>query len=413
MIVQKILDRNRGRIVALSSDTGMPKLIATMADEDIGAIMLTDQAGRLAGIISERDLIQSLARNGAIMLDNTVQELMTNVIACRPEDGIEIALGLMSAHQIRHLPVVDDGRVLGLVSVRDILDFQQEMLIADIDRRKQEADELRQAYERLEKQILQRTTDLQQALTDAETASRSKSDFLANVSHELRTPLNAVIGFSEIISSDVLGPAENLKYQEYAKDITSAARLLLSLINDILDLSKIESGREELLEEDVNVPDIIRAMLTLVQERADQKNIELDYEPERHSEALWADSRKVKQIMANLLSNAVKFTEPGGKVTIRAWSDPNSGYVIQIADTGIGIAHQDIPKALAPFAQIDSALSRKHEGTGLGLPLTKALVEIHGGYLDLQSKENVGTTVTVRFPANRVGTGTDNSAATA
>ncbi|MBL6954109.1 MAG: CBS domain-containing protein [Alphaproteobacteria bacterium] len=413
MIVQEILDRNRGRIVALSSDTGMPELIATMAAEGIGAIMLTDQAGRLAGIISERDLVQSLARTGAIMLDNTVQELMTNVIACRPEDGIEIALGLMSAHQIRHLPVVDDGEVLGLVSVRDILDFKQAMLIADIDRRQQEADELRQAYERLEEQILERTTDLQQALTVAETASRSKSDFLANVSHELRTPLNAVIGFSEIISSDVLDPADNLKYREYAKDITSAARLLLSLINDILDLSKIESGKEELLEEDVNVPDVIRAMLTLVQERADQKNIELDYEPERYSDALWADSRKVKQIMANLLSNAVKFTEPGGKVTIRAWSDPNSGYVIQVADTGIGIAHRDIPKALASFAQIDSALSKKYEGTGLGLPLTKALVEIHGGYLDLQSKENVGTTVTVRFPANRVGTDTDNSAATA
>ncbi|MBC8241714.1 MAG: CBS domain-containing protein [Alphaproteobacteria bacterium] len=403
MIVQDILDRNGGRVIALSHDANIAELVATMACENIGSVMLTDQAGRLTGIVSERDLVRSLAENGTVVGAITAQELMTNeVIECRPDVSVEAALGLMSANEIRHLPIVDGGRLLGLVSIRDILDLQRELLVADVERRQQEAENLRQAHELLEERILERTDDLRQAVAIAENASKVKSAFLANASHELRTPLNAVIGFSEIISSQALGPIENPKYVEYSEDILTAGRHLHSLINDLLDLSKIESGKEELLEVEVIVPLAIRSMMVLVRERAAKENIELCYEPVLDGDALWADERKVNQILANLLSNAVKFTEPGGKVTVRAWSDPKTGYVIQVADTGIGIAHQDIPKALKPFSRIDSELSRKYEGTGLGLPLTKSFVEMHGGYLDLQSEENVGTTVTVRFPANRV-----------
>ncbi|MBT4045757.1 MAG: hypothetical protein HOF11_19830 [Rhodospirillaceae bacterium] len=292
--------------------------------------------------------------------------------------------------------------MLGLVSVRDILDAQQEMLFADIDRRQQEEEELRRAYEALETRISERTEDLRQALAIADTANKSKSDFLANISHELRTPLNAIIGFSEIIGSRRPGPTENPEYQGYAKEITAAGHHLLSTINDILDLSNIESGRDVLVEEEGDIPGAIRSMMAMVQERAMQENIELDFKPQSRGEGLWADERKIKQILSNFLSNAVKFTEPGGKVTIRAWSDPNSGYVIQVADTGIGIASGDIPKALTTFVQIDSELNRKYEGTGLGLPLAKILVEMHGGSLDLQSQINAGTTVTARFPASRI-----------
>ncbi len=233
-------------------------------------------------------------------------------------------------------------------------------------------------------------------------ANRSKSEFLASMSHELRTPLNAVIGFSEIIKDETFGPVGNVKYRDYAKDINDSGQHLLSLINDILDLSKIESGTDELHDDNIEIPGIIRSALKLVGQRAQQRGIKLELELADQLPALRADERKLKQILVNLLSNAVKFTDAGGTVTLRAWCRMDSGYVFQIVDTGIGIAPEDIPKALSRFVQVDGDLNREYEGTGLGLPLTAALIELHGGSLDLQSKVGVGTTVTVRFPANRI-----------
>ncbi len=240
------------------------------------------------------------------------------------------------------------------------------------------------------------------AMEEAEKANRTKSEFLATMSHELRTPLNAIIGFSEIIKDETLGPVGSTKYREYADDINQSGQHLLALINDILDLSKVESGTDELLEENIDISQIVKAISKLVVGLARKGNIELELEVSDNLSLLRADERKVKQILLNLLSNAIKFTPEGGKVTLKIWSRAESGYVIQVADAGIGIAFEDIPKALAPFQQIDSGLNRKHEGTGLGLPLTKSLVEMHGGYLDLQSKVGEGTTVTVRFPAERI-----------
>ncbi len=240
------------------------------------------------------------------------------------------------------------------------------------------------------------------AKEQAEVANRTKSEFLANMSHELRTPLNAIIGFSELIESEILGPVGNGSYRDYAGDIRESGRHLLDLINDILDLSKVESGSDELLEESIEVAEATRSVLMMVKRRAEKGGVELETEVPDDLPPLRADSRKLKQILVNLLSNGVKFTDTGGRVTLRAWCRPDSGHVFQIVDTGIGISLQDIPKALSPFQQIDSELNRKYEGTGLGLPLTKALVELHGGTLDLQSQVGIGTTVTVRFPAERV-----------
>ncbi len=241
------------------------------------------------------------------------------------------------------------------------------------------------------------------AQEEAVLASRAKSEFLANMSHELRTPLNAIIGFSEIIGSESFGPVGNPKYRDYAQDISESGKHLLALINDILDLSKIESGRMELAEEDVDVADTIRSCLRMMGDRARNGELNLTAEiDETANSLLRADSRMLKQILFNMLSNAIKFTPPGGKVTIRAWHNRHSGYVIQVEDSGIGMALNDIPKALSRFGQIDSALGRKYEGTGLGLPLTKSLAELHGGSLDLQSEAGAGTTVTVRFPARRL-----------
>ena len=243
---------------------------------------------------------------------------------------------------------------------------------------------------------------LRLAKVQAETANRAKSEFLANMSHELRTPLNAIIGFSEMMKNESLGPMGNDRYREYAIDINDSGLHLLALINDILDLSKIEAAKTDLCEENLYIPDLIRSVRTLVTGWQEKKGIELNIDTAERLPMLRADGRRLKQILVNILSNAIKFTESGGRVTWTTWYGAEGGFVFQITDTGIGIALDDIPKALSTFGQVDSALNRQYEGTGLGLSLTKALIELHGGCLDLQSELGVGTTVTVRFPVTRV-----------
>ena len=265
--------------------------------------------------------------------------------------------------------------------------------------------ELEETRDLLEKSSAAQTKlneELRIAKEAADAANRSKSDFLTTMSHELRTPLNAIIGFSDILKSQIFGPGGSEKYCEYANDINNSGQHLLDLINDILDLSKVEAGQEELHEEDIVIPELIGSITSLVRQRASKKGVKLEMEVQKDLPSLHADKRKLKQIFINLLSNAIKFTEAGGRVTFSAWCDTENGYVFQIADTGIGIAPADIPKALSKFGQVDSDINRQNAGTGLGLPLTKELIELHGGSLDLQSVLGEGTTVTVRFPAARL-----------
>ena len=264
--------------------------------------------------------------------------------------------------------------------------------------------ELEEAQRRLKDQeanLINLAGDLKIARDQAEAANRAKTEFLATMSHELRTPLNAIIGFSEIIQTETLGPIGSVKYRDYAADIHESGHHLLDLINDILDLSKVESGLDELHEEDIGIPELMHSVWRLIQQRADKQGVRLILELPEDPPALYADLRKLKQILVNLMSNAIKFTEAGGEVAMKVWFRGDGGYVFQIADTGIGIALEDLPKALSQFGQVNSTPGR-HEGTGLGLPLSKALVELHGGSLDLQSQPGVGTTVTARFPAERI-----------
>lgn len=239
------------------------------------------------------------------------------------------------------------------------------------------------------------------ALKDAERADEAKSSFLATMSHELRTPLNAVIGFSEVISSQAFGPVGHDKYREYAEDIHGAGGHLLDLINDILDLAKVESGTEELHEEDVDIGKLLHAVNVLVMSRAAQQRIRLKSDIQEDLPLFRADLRKLKQILVNLMTNAIKFSDAGGEVMLKVWCSPD-GFLFQVIDNGIGIAAEDIPKALSQFGQVDSDNTNNQEGTGLGLPLTKALVELHGGSFDLQSRLDAGTTITMRFPAARI-----------
>jgi signal transduction histidine kinase len=251
---------------------------------------------------------------------------------------------------------------------------------------------------------------LQQKNLELEEASRMKSEFLANMSHELRTPLNAIIGFSEVMRDELFGPVENRRYKDYLRDIHESGSHLLCLINDILDVAKAEAGKIELIEEALDIGRIVESCTRLVQERAHQAKIRLAVDVPPDLPLLWADQRKIRQIILNILSNSVKFTPEGGRITIAATAPVDSGMILAVSDTGIGIAAQDIAKALSPFGQVDSSLSRKHDGTGLGLPLSKALAEAHGGTLAIESEVGRGTRVTVAFPASRLRVVIDNAA---
>ena len=230
----------------------------------------------------------------------------------------------------------------------------------------------------------------------AEEANQSKSDFLANMSHELRTPLNAINGFSDIMKKEMFGPLGDPRYKEYVGDILFSGQHLLSLINDILDMSKIEAGKMSLNPEDINIVDMVEQVIRIVRGRAEENNLSLIYEANEVPD-IQADMRAVKQVLLNLITNAIKFTPEGGAVTIKCEAK-SVGLIIKIIDTGIGIAADDLERLANPFEQIDSQHSRQHEGTGLGLALSKSFIELHGGNFKIESQLGVGTTVIFTLP---------------
>jgi PAS domain S-box-containing protein len=242
---------------------------------------------------------------------------------------------------------------------------------------------------------------LAKALDQARESDRIKSEFLAVMSHELRTPLNAILGFSDIIRSQTFGPVGSERYREYACDIHNSGTHLLSLINDILDLSRLDAGKMDLQLEFVDVAALVADCVHSVDVQASKSGIRIDMESGHRSWRLRIDARRVRQMLLNLLSNAVKFTEAGGNIRITL-GPRQDGFAIAIADTGIGIAPENLVRAMERFGQIDSSTSRRYEGTGLGLPLTKHLAELHGATFDIQSRVGVGTTATILFPLTSV-----------
>ncbi len=242
---------------------------------------------------------------------------------------------------------------------------------------------------------------MRNARAAAETANKSKSDFMANMSHELRTPLNAIIGFSDIMRLSVFGPLGSPQYEEYMNFIHSSGTHLLEIINDILDVSAVEAGKLTLREEDVDVNDAYNNAVMVIQTKANEDKVSLNA-INLSLPMLRADPLRLNQIFINLLSNAVKFTPENGSVSCDAYVDGEERMVITITDTGVGMDETGLEKAMSKFGQVDSSLARTHEGSGLGLPLTKGLVELHGGTLEIQSTPGEGTKVTISFPSERL-----------
>jgi len=311
-----------------------------------------------------------------------------------------------------------DGRWL-LVSRQRTSDGGTVHVRTDITRLKQHEQALRESEERLrgmlreleeshaqlERQSIQLTRLANRAAEQqqtAEAASVAKSQFLANISHELRTPLNAILGFSEIMKSEMFGPLGTPQYCGYAADIHDSGSHLLTVINDILDLSKIEAGKFELNEEDCDIARLVRDAVRFVAERADSAGLGLQQRLAPALPAVRADGRLIKQILLNLLSNAIKFSPAGGLVTVAAEVDREVGLSLTVADTGIGIAADQLERVLQPFTQVENTLTRTHAGTGLGLPLCKSLIELHGGRLVLESAVGRGTAVTITLPKERI-----------
>ena len=265
----------------------------------------------------------------------------------------------------------------------DMLDFraQKDSLIAELEQAKSISDEARRS---------------------AETANIAKSRFLATMSHELRTPLNAILGFSEVMKTEILGTHTIPTYKEYSADIHDSGQHLLNLINEILDLSRVEAGRYELNEDAVNLVYLVEDCAHLVELRAQERNVTIVNQFEEHMPKLWSDERALRQITLNLLSNAIKFTPNGGQIIVKVGWTEGGGQYLSVRDTGPGIPEEEIPQILTSFGQGSLSQEIAEQGAGLGLPIVMGLVKLHDGTFDLQSKLRFGTEVTVTFPRVRV-----------
>jgi len=371
------------RRIATETLRARERYLRAVLDNIVDGVITFDLEGRIESVNPMARRILNLPLEGPVRAK--VQDLLAGVDAApfewRTEDG-----SLFEPRELEMVCPLGSRYVLSL-SVSEVEGHSPPTLIAvvqDITQRKE--------MER----------DLRAAKSIAESASRAKSEFLAHMSHELRTPLNAILGFSQLMDQEIKGPLGAPEYRSYVRDIYDSGNHLLSLINDILDVSKLEAGRYELKEEPVDVAEVIERALMLVRARSEEARVNLRAELSAGESMLRADRRMVLQILANLLSNAVKFASPGARVLVQTSIDASGSYLIEVSDTGPGMSQGEIIVALTPFGRASSLNSRPKEGTGLGLPLAQSFARLHGGDLSIKSEVGRGTTVSVRFPRARV-----------
>jgi two-component system cell cycle sensor histidine kinase PleC len=353
------------------------------AEADLIAVPVVD-GGMPVGLVNRHELTMRLAHDyGRALYAQKPITVLMDAAPLMVESSVEVeALESLIATKnpsalMRGFVVTTAGRYAGVATALSLLQLN----LMRTERRNREAEEARLA---------------------AESANRSKSRFLAVMSHELRTPLNAIIGFSDLMKMQSLGPLRPAKYLEYAEDIHVSGQNLLGVINDILDMAKIEDGKMVLFEEPIDLGEQISAATRFVAERARQGQVALEREITQGLPPLLADQRSVRHILLNLLANAVKFTPGGGRVTVRAERTADRGLALAVADTGIGMSPEHIEIALTPFGQVANEYTRRHDGTGLGLPLVKSLAELHGAAFRIDSTLGTGTTVRIAFPPERV-----------
>jgi signal transduction histidine kinase len=372
---------------------GLPPISANATCDEVYEMMHTRSATRAAAVVDDDGRVLGLV-NRLRFLSKYAQRFIPELYGKRPIMALanphalvidehmrvsEVATTITEDHPdaLRECFVVTQGgKYLGIGTSEELVKAKMALLAA-------------------------REEQLNAAMIAADDADRTRSNFLALMSHELRTPLNAIIGFSEVIAGELFGPHAVKRYGEYAGDILGAGRHLLALINDILDLSKIDAGHLELHAEPVDLGPLLQDAVKFLAARAADGQVKLILAVPDDLPAVRGDALRLKQVVLNLLTNAVKFTLEGGTVTVGAAVAPDGGIEISVADTGIGMAPEEIPIALEPFRQVSSPLARNVEGTGLGLSLAKALTERHGGTLSIESERNVGTTVRIQMPPGR------------
>ena len=370
-----------------------------VACNDLCLAMFGMASDSLAPGVPFHDVLRGIVSRGVIDVgEATSAEAWIAAAHERVSEGRELVVRLAGGRELRveAARLAEGALLVTLTDVSTLLGHERAL-----ESRVEELERMQERIGTQSRQMRELAERLEMLRSEAERANRTKSEFLANMSHELRSPLNAIIGFAEIMKDELFGSLGSAQYREYALDIWSSGRHLLDVINDILDLSKIEAGKAELAETRFDLAATVATCLRLVAGRAQQADVSVRSTVASEGISLMGDERKTKQILINLLTNAIKFTKPGGRVRVEILDDGRQ-LDVRISDTGIGMSPEEIPIALAAFGQVDSSLARKHEGTGLGLPLSKALVEMHGGQLLIESEVGIGTTVTVRLPPERV-----------
>ncbi|MCB1783078.1 MAG: PAS domain S-box protein [Alphaproteobacteria bacterium] len=378
---QSILQRERDDAISL---------LTSVFDVSEVGIIVTDYSGRIVRVNDSFVRTYGWTRDELINIDFVELVTQDERERARINHKKYISVGVRSSGELKLIR--KEGSIANVLYTSATLELSQSRkflvtTVMDITLRKQMEQSLRYAKEQ------------------ADIANRAKSAFLANMSHELRTPLNAIIGFSELMLKGTFGPVGSAKYEEYLGDIHMSAGHLLEIINEVLDMSKIEAGRLELDEDDVHMAELLDSIVRMMSSKTFASGIEITMNVPDDLPCLYADHRLLRQVFINLLTNAVKFSPNGGEISVSGEMGPKGTMILKVSDHGIGIREEKIQQALEPFGQVSDKPEQREtreQGTGLGLPLAKAMVELHGGRLELDSSYGEGTTVSMTFPADRV-----------